>query len=61
MTAEELLERYAAGQEDFTGMDLQNADLSDAELTYARLINANFNTHHLLLYASHHHRNVYLS
>ncbi|MGD1918507.1 MAG: pentapeptide repeat-containing protein [Pleurocapsa sp.] len=33
MTAEELLERYAAGERDFSGSDLRGADLRGAILS----------------------------
>jgi uncharacterized protein YjbI with pentapeptide repeats len=32
MTAEELLERYAAGERDFSGVDLSGVDLSGVDL-----------------------------
>lgn len=41
MTAEELLERYAAGERDFSGVDLQVADLREADLTGSNLEGAN--------------------
>lgn len=37
MTAKELLERYAAGERDFTGVDLYGVDLSNAVLTEINL------------------------
>lgn len=37
MTAEELLERYAAGERDFAGVDLYGVDLSNAVLTEINL------------------------
>ena len=35
MNAKELLKRYAAGERDFSGMNLQEADLSGANLSGA--------------------------
>lgn len=40
MTAEELLEHYAAGERDFSGVDLRGADLSRADLSRADLSGA---------------------
>ncbi|MEA5553939.1 pentapeptide repeat-containing protein, partial [Anabaena cylindrica UHCC 0172] len=37
MDAEELLQRYAAGERNFSGVDLREADLSSAELGRANL------------------------
>lgn len=37
MTAEELLERYKAGERDFSGADLTGADLRGAKLFGANL------------------------
>jgi uncharacterized protein YjbI with pentapeptide repeats len=41
MTAEELLERYAAGERDFSGVDLREADLTAIDLSCINLSNAN--------------------
>lgn len=41
MTAEELIERYAAGERDFSGSDLRGVDLSEAELRGIDLSGAN--------------------
>jgi uncharacterized protein YjbI with pentapeptide repeats len=41
MTAEELLERYAAGERDFSGVDLQGVRLADKDLRGIILRNAN--------------------
>ncbi|KAI9130830.1 pentapeptide repeat-containing protein [Acaryochloris sp. CCMEE 5410] len=41
MTAEELLERYAAGERDFSGINLEGADLSGHELQGIILRGAN--------------------
>ncbi len=41
MTAEELLERYAAGERDFSRVDLEGADLRGVELPRITLIEAN--------------------
>ncbi len=38
MTAEELLERYAAGERDFSGVDLSGVDLSNSELGQGKRI-----------------------
>ncbi len=43
MTAEELLERYAAGERDFSGANLYGAELTGANLTGANLTGANLN------------------
>ncbi|WP_299415577.1 pentapeptide repeat-containing protein [Acaryochloris sp. IP29b_bin.148] len=40
MTAEELLERYAAGERDFSGIDLRGADLRGVDLHGADLSGA---------------------
>ena len=41
MTAEELLERYAAGERDFSGANLYDANLNGADLNGANLTDAN--------------------
>ena len=41
MTREELLERYAAGERDFSGVDLEGVDLSNTELGCIILRRAN--------------------
>lgn len=41
MTAEELLRRYAAGERDFTGVDLSYVSLRDFDLSEANFTNAN--------------------
>jgi uncharacterized protein YjbI with pentapeptide repeats len=41
MSAEELLERYAAGERDFGGIDLKEADLTGTDLSDINLSNAN--------------------
>ena len=41
MTAEKLLERYAAGERDFGGVDLSGANLSEADLEFANFREAN--------------------
>jgi len=41
MTAEALLAHYAAGEQDFRGVDLEGADLAGAELALANLKDAN--------------------
>ncbi|MEH2294319.1 hypothetical protein [Nostoc sp.] len=38
MDAEELLRRYAAGERDFSGIDLSSVDLREAELTRISLV-----------------------
>ena len=43
MTAEELLERYAAGERDFSGANLYDANLNGADLNGANLNGANLN------------------
>jgi uncharacterized protein YjbI with pentapeptide repeats len=40
MTAEELLQRYAAGERDFSGVDLENISLRGANLSEIDLSNA---------------------
>ncbi len=44
MTAEELLERYAAGERDFAGVDLNGVNLSGAVLTGINLERADLST-----------------
>lgn len=41
MTAEELLRRYAAGERDFSGVNLYGADFNDCDLSEINLSNAN--------------------
>ncbi|MDZ8140998.1 MAG: pentapeptide repeat-containing protein [Nostoc sp. DedQUE04] len=41
MDAEELLQRYAAGERDFSGVDLEGANLVRANLSEANLRGAN--------------------
>ena len=41
MTREELLERYAAGERDFSGVDLSRAELGGANLSGIVLSNSN--------------------
>jgi len=42
MDAEELLKRYAAGERDFSGIQISRCDLRDVDLRGANFTKANF-------------------
>jgi uncharacterized protein YjbI with pentapeptide repeats len=44
MTAEELLQRYATGERDFSGVDLSGVSLSEASLSEINLTNADLSS-----------------
>lgn len=48
MTVEELLERYAAGERDFSGVDLSDVNLSGADLLHINLSGANLSRANLV-------------